>query len=59
MTYVKSLSFAQKPDYKMLRCLFRTLFIRSNFKFDDLYDWEVQEQNTQGRRRREFRELQK
>lgn len=38
---VRSLQFAQKPDYKGLRSLFLTLAAKKNIKIDYKYDWEL------------------
>jgi len=39
LSYVKGLDFIEKPDYKYLKGLFRTLFLKSGFEFDFAYDW--------------------
>ncbi len=38
VTYVKNLKFEEKPDYAYLRRLFRLLFVKNNYKFDEKYD---------------------
>lgn len=39
--HVRSLRFDDRPDYDYLKRLFRELFFRKNFEFDNMYDWEV------------------
>lgn len=39
MKYSRSLSFDEPPDYRYLRELFRDLFSRKEFSYDDVYDW--------------------
>lgn len=39
MSYVKSLGFFDEPNYNYLKKLFRTLFLKENFQYDDKYDW--------------------
>lgn len=39
MTYVKSLSFVQEPDYAYLKKLFTDLFYSKEYAFDYKYDW--------------------
>lgn len=43
MKYVKNLHFDAKPDYFYLRRLFRSLFLRSGFTLDFVYDWSATE----------------
>jgi len=38
----RKLAFDEKPDYGILRKLFRDLFIKRGFEFDYLYDWLIQ-----------------
>jgi len=38
---VKSLRFDDRPDYDYLKRLFRELFFRKGFTYDNLYDWEI------------------
>eukprot|EP01119_Soliformovum_irregulare_P022731 TRINITY_DN782_c0_g1_i1.p1 TRINITY_DN782_c0_g1~~TRINITY_DN782_c0_g1_i1.p1 ORF type:complete len:442 (-),score=104.40 TRINITY_DN782_c0_g1_i1:135-1460(-) len=33
--------FEEKPDYTMLRKLFRDLFLREGYKYDAMFDWTV------------------
>jgi len=45
MDYVKSLDFAEKPNYNFLYNLFTQLFKKNNFEYDDVYDWsKIKEQ---------------
>jgi len=44
LSYVKGLDFIEKPDYKYLKGLFRTLFLNSGFEFDYAYDWLTSKQ---------------
>ncbi len=37
--YTRSLSFGDKPDYAYLHGLFRRLFVREGFKYDNVFDW--------------------
>ena len=39
--YVRSLDFADKPDYHFLRTIFRNLFRAKGYKFDWKYDWTL------------------
>lgn len=39
LNYCRSLKFEEKPDYKYLRGLFRSLFLRSGFRYDFQWDW--------------------
>jgi casein kinase 1/casein kinase I family protein HRR25 len=39
--HVKSLRFDDRPDYDYLKRLFRELFFRKGFTYDNLYDWEI------------------
>lgn len=39
MSYVRSLSFFDEPNYNYLKKLFRTLFLKENYQYDDIYDW--------------------
>ncbi|MCL7029007.1 hypothetical protein MKW94_029358 [Papaver nudicaule] len=36
----RSLRFDDKPDYAYLKRLFRDLFIREKYQFDNVYDWD-------------------
>lgn len=37
--YVRALDFHDKPDYSSLRSMFRKLFARSGFAYDNVFDW--------------------
>lgn len=39
--YVRSLDFADRPDYHFLRTIFRNLFRAKGFKYDYKYDWTL------------------
>ncbi|KAJ1964398.1 serine/threonine protein kinase [Dipsacomyces acuminosporus] len=39
LNYTRSLRFDDKPDYTYLKRLFRDLFVRSDFKYDYMFDW--------------------
>ena len=41
LNYCKSLRFDETPDYSYLRKLFRDLFIREGYVYDDVFDWSV------------------
>ena len=39
--HVRVLRFEDKPDYSSLRSMFRDLFIRRGFEYDNVFDWTV------------------
>ena len=39
--HVRSLRFDDRPDYDYLKRLFRELFFRKGFAYDNMFDWEV------------------
>ena len=39
LTYSRELQFADKPDYAMLKKLFKDLFIAQAYDYDYVYDW--------------------
>lgn len=39
--HVASLRFDERPDYDYLKRLFRELFFRRGFSYDNMFDWEV------------------
>jgi len=41
LTYTRSLTFDENPDYSYLRKLFRDLFAREGYKYDGLFDWTI------------------
>lgn len=45
MDYVKSLDFAERPNYNYLYNLFTQLFKNNGFSYDDVYDWTHHKKN--------------
>lgn len=43
LNYVRSLRYQDKPDYDYLRQIFRDLFYRNQFEYDNVYDWTIRE----------------
>jgi hypothetical protein len=43
--YVRSLDFADRPDYHFLRTIFRNLFRAKGFKYDYKYDWTLKRES--------------
>ncbi len=41
MKYVKSLQHGQKPDYTMLKSMFRQLAERKQIEYDNIFDWTI------------------
>ena len=39
--HVRSLRFDDRPDYDYLKRLFRELFFRKSFSYDNMFDWEL------------------
>jgi casein kinase 1/casein kinase I family protein HRR25 len=39
--HVKALRFEDRPDYDYLKRLFRELFFRKGFSFDNIFDWDL------------------
>ena len=39
--YCRSLDFEEKPKYNFIRCLFKRVFKRFQFKFDYVFDWNI------------------
>lgn len=39
--HVRSLRFEDKPDYDYLKRLFRELFFRKGYAYDNIYDWDL------------------
>ncbi|KAL9261433.1 Casein kinase 1-like protein [Drosera capensis] len=37
--HCRSLQFEDKPDYKYLKMLFRSLFLKEGYQFDHIFDW--------------------
>ena len=38
---MKALRFEDRPDYDYLKRLFRELFFRKGFSFDNIFDWDL------------------
>jgi len=47
LTYCRSLSFADRPDYGYLRRLFKDLFFREGYHYDFVFDWTLTTLNCQ------------
>ncbi|KAJ9493611.1 hypothetical protein H2202_010927 [Exophiala xenobiotica] len=43
MIYVRNLRYEDQPDYRHLREMFKKLFRRQAFEYDDIFDWTLQE----------------
>lgn len=43
--YVRSLDFADRPDYHFLRTIFRNLFRAKGYKYDYKYDWTLKRES--------------
>ena len=41
LNYTRSLKFEEKPDYLHLKKMFKELFFRENFQYDNIYDWTI------------------
>lgn len=41
MDHVRALKFEDKPVYTFLRKVFRELFIRRRFEYDNVFDWTI------------------
>jgi len=39
--HTRSLKFDDRPDYDYLKRLFRELFFRKGFSYDNMFDWEI------------------
>ncbi len=39
--HVKALRFDDRPDYDYLKRLFRELFFRKGYTYDNMFDWEI------------------
>lgn len=44
--HVRSLRFDDRPDYDSLKRLFRELFFRKGYAYDNVYDWSAREDAT-------------
>ena len=40
-SYIGSLDFGEDPDYSYLSKIFRDLFVREGFDYDNVYDWTI------------------
>jgi hypothetical protein len=36
---VKNLGFTEEPNYAYFKKIFRTLFLKKKYEYDDKYDW--------------------
>lgn len=45
--YVRSLRFDDRPDYDYLKRLFRELFFKREFRYDNMFDWDLLAQRSQ------------
>ncbi|KAI9848516.1 MAG: serine/threonine protein kinase [Sclerophora amabilis] len=43
MNHVRSLKFQDRPKYSYLRRIFRNLFVRRGFEYDNVFDWTVKQ----------------
>lgn len=41
LKYIRNLGFDDQPSYSYLRKLFRDLFVRKGFKYDNVFDWTI------------------
>jgi serine/threonine protein kinase len=41
LTYCRNMKFDEKPDYLFLKNLFKDIFIRSRFEYDQVFDWNI------------------
>jgi hypothetical protein len=41
MDHVRALQFEDKPNYSFLRNIFRKLFVRQGYKYDNVFDWTI------------------
>ena len=47
MNYVRNLRHEDKPDYGYLQRIFRNLFRRQRFEYDQIFDWTIREYQRQ------------
>jgi hypothetical protein len=43
--HVKALGFDDRPDYEHLKKLFRDLFVRKGYSYDNIFDWDLLPRN--------------
>eukprot|EP01084_Bolivina_argentea_P293492 504782_1 len=48
--YCRSLRFEDRPDYAYLKRLFKELFYRKGYQYDNLFDWTLRNLNEEGGR---------
>jgi serine/threonine protein kinase len=41
LEYCRALRFEDRPDYAYLKCLFKELFCREGFDYDNIFDWTI------------------
>ncbi len=41
LAHVRALKFEEEPKYAYLRKIFRDLFIRNGFEYDNVFDWTI------------------
>lgn len=41
ITYAKGLAFEEEPNYKYIKKLLKSIFIRENFTYDFRFDWNL------------------
>lgn len=41
LNYARMLKFAEKPDYAHLRKVFKELFFKEGYQYDNIYDWTI------------------
>lgn len=41
LNYTKALKFAEKPDYSHVKKIFKELFFKENYQYDNIYDWTI------------------
>ena len=41
LAYCRNLKFDEKPDYAFLKKLFKDLFEKLGFEYDNIYDWKI------------------
>jgi hypothetical protein len=48
LSYCRNLRFDEKPDYAYLKNLFKDLFVKSGFEYDNMYDWVQMAKDKEG-----------